>query len=192
MLLITNPCHMKDLLYAMTSLIFPLVFSGCSLPWILCSTLRNVKGRGTGMSRRLDLPHFRRYCVQTHSSLFICKRRQKEKSGWHYVALKIDLPRLSIHFFGLQAWGRHLKWEGNYFQTLLLCRTEMIASFNFTIDSLNFFGLLWPFCNQAKSGQVLFLHAWFDGRMADKLNNHIWASGIHNWPITYGILLNIT
>jgi hypothetical protein len=45
---------MKDLLNAMTSLIFPLVFSGCSLPWILCSTFRNVKGRGTGMSRRLD------------------------------------------------------------------------------------------------------------------------------------------
>jgi hypothetical protein len=124
--------------------------------------------------------------------IFICKRKQKEKSRCSYVGLKIDPSRLRTHSFGLLAWGRHLKWEGIYFQTLLLYRTEMIASFNFTIDSLNICGLLWPFCNQVKSGQVLFLRAWFDGRMADKLNNHIWASGIHNWPITYGILLHIT
>jgi hypothetical protein len=47
----------------------------------------------------LDLPHFKRYCFQTHSFIFaylhflfflvflifICKRKQKEKSGWSYV-----------------------------------------------------------------------------------------------------------
>jgi hypothetical protein len=131
-----------------------------------------VKGRGTGMSRRLDwtfhisegtvfklIPFsfaYLHFLFVVLFFIFICKRKQKEKSGWSYVGLKIDLSRLSTHSFGLPAWGRHLKWEGIYFQTLLLDRTEMIASFNFTIDSLNSFGLLWPFCNQVKSGEVLF------------------------------------
>ncbi len=74
--------------------------------------------------------------------IFICKRKQKEKSGWSYVGLKIDLSRLSTHSYGLLAWGRHLKREGIYFQILLLYRTEMIASSNFTIDSINFFPCL--------------------------------------------------
>jgi hypothetical protein len=169
--------------------------------------LSKCERQGTGMSMRLDWTFhisegtvfkliplsfaYLHFLFLFLFLIFICKRKQKENSGWSYVGLKIDLSRLSTRSYGLLARGRHLKREGIYFQILLLYRTEMIASSNFTIDSINFFGLLWPFCNLVKSGQVLFLHAWFDGRMADKLNNHIWASGIHNWPITYGILLHI-
>jgi hypothetical protein len=73
--------------------------------------------------------------------------------------IDVKLKERKKDSYGLLAWGRHLKREGIYFQILLLYRTEMIASSNFTIDSINFFGLLWPFCNLVKSGQVLFLHA---------------------------------
>ncbi len=75
------------------------------------------------------------------------------------VDVKLREKEKKTHSYGLLAGGRHLKREGIYFQILLLYRTEMIASSNFTIDSINFFGLLWPFCNLVKSGQVLFLHA---------------------------------
>jgi hypothetical protein len=155
-----------------------------------------VKGRGTGMSTRLDWTfHISKGTVfkliplsfaYLHFLLvllflfFICKMKQKQKSGWSYVGLKIDPSRFSTHSFGPPPRGRHLKWEGIYFQTLLLYRTEMIASFNFTIDSINFFGLLWPFCNQVKSGQVLFLHAW------------LMAEWLISWTITFGLKGYIT
>jgi hypothetical protein len=89
---------MKDLLNVMRSLIFPLVFSGCSLPRILGSTFGNVKGRvqeclrgWTGPSTFQKVLFSNSFLYLSHFLLvllvfiFICKRKQKEKSGWSYV-----------------------------------------------------------------------------------------------------------